>query len=120
MKRLRRTYRRKIMKRKKFRERAIVLGTTAAITLGTGAALNKTLAKEKPLTHQLLVSRDKDADFLADTEETAIGYLPFTTDQNRNETPDGIELARHCLAVIDKLPVYVPGPMMPVIQGIIL
>ncbi len=114
MKRLRKAYQRQARKRNKFRRRAIAAGTAAAITLGTGASLNKALAKDKPLTHQLSVSRDADADLLADAEEAAIGYRPFIADQNRNETPDGIELAQHCSALIDELPIYVPGTMMPI------
>ncbi len=114
MKRLRRAYQRQNSKRNKFRKRAIAAGTAAAITLGAGAGLNKALAKDKPTTHQQPVSRDADADLLADVEETAIGYRPFITDQNRNEVPDGVDLAQHCAAVINELPVYVPGTMMPI------
>ncbi|MHC4440288.1 MAG: hypothetical protein ACYS3S_23310, partial [Planctomycetota bacterium] len=114
MKRLRRAYQRQAAKRNKFRRRAIAAGTAAAITLGTGAGLNKALAKDKPLTHQLPVSRDADADLLADTEETAIGYRPFIADQNRNEVPDGVDLAQHCAAVINELPAYYPDTMMAI------
>jgi hypothetical protein len=116
MRRLKRAYQRKAQKRNKFRKRAIAAGAAAAITLGAGAGLNKTLAKEKPvtITHQLPVSRDADVDLIADAEETAIGYRPFIADQNRNEIPDGTELAQYCFAVIDKLPAYFPGTMMPI------
>jgi hypothetical protein len=125
MRRLRRAYQRQATKRSKFpctrsgtgfRQRAIAAGTAAAITLGAGAGLNKALAKDKPITitHQQPVARDADADLLSDREETAIGYRPFIADQNRNEIPDGIELAEYCAAVINKLPIYVPGTMMPI------
>lgn len=114
MKRLRRAYQRKATKRNKFRRRAIAAGTAAAITLGAGAGLNKALAKDKPVTHQLPVSQDADADLLSDREESAIGYRPFIADQNRNEIPDGIELAQYCAAVINELPIYVPETAMPI------
>ncbi len=114
MKRLRRAYQRQTSKRNKFRKRAIAAGTAAAITFGAGAGLNKALAKDKPVTHQQPVARDADADLLADAEETAIGYRPFITDQNRNEVADGVDLAEHCAAVINALPAYYPGTMMPI------
>jgi hypothetical protein len=123
MRRLRRAYQRKTQKRNKFtctrsgtgfRRRAIAAGTAAAITLGTSAGLNKALAKDKPVTHQSPVSQDADADLLSDHEETAIGYRPFITDQNRNGIPDGIELAQHCAGLINELPIYVPETAMPI------
>jgi len=116
MRRLRRAYQRQATKRSKFRRRAIAAGTAAAITLGASAGLNKALAKDKPdtITHQQPVSRDADADLLADAEETAIGYRPFITDQNLNQVADGADLAQHCAAVINKLPAYYPSTMMPI------
>ena len=114
MKRLRRAYQRQNSKRSKFRQGAIAAGTAAAITLGAGAGLNKALAKDKPITHQQPVSRDADADLLSNAEETAIGYRPFIIDQNRNEVPDGVDLAQHCAAVINELPAYYPDTMMPI------
>ena len=116
MRRLKRAYQKKAQKRYKFRRRAIAAGTAAAITLGAGAGLNKALAKDKPgtITHQLPVSRDADKDLLSDAEETAIGYRPFIADQNSNEVLDGVELAQHCAALINELPIYVPGTMMPI------
>ncbi len=116
MKRLRRAYQRQNSKRSKFRQRAIAAGAAAAITLGAGAGLNKALAKDKPdtITHHQPVSKDADADLLADAEETAIGYRPFITDQNRNQVADGVDLAQHCAAVINELPYYFPGTMMPI------
>ncbi|MHC4538574.1 MAG: hypothetical protein ACYS74_02175, partial [Planctomycetota bacterium] len=89
-------------------------GTAAVITLGAGASLNKAVGVSKPDGHQLPVSQDADGDLLAGAEETAIGYLPFNSDQNRNAVADGVELAQHCAAVIDKLYLYVPGTMMPI------
>jgi hypothetical protein len=93
-----------------------VAGTAAAITFGTSAGLNKALAKEKQgtMTHQQPVSLDADADLLADAEETAIGYRPIITDQNRNEVPDGVDLAQHCAALIDEMPAYYPDTTMPI------
>ena len=114
MKRLRRAYKRQTSKRNNLRRRAIAAGAAAAITLGTGAGLNKALAKDKPLTHQPPVSLDADADLLSDAEESAIGYLPFISDQNRNEVADGVDLALRCAAVINELPSYFPGTMMPI------
>ena len=125
MRRLKRAYQKQAQKRNKFpytrsgtgfRRRAIAAGTAAAITLGAGAGLNKALAKDKPgtITHQLPVSQDVDKDLLSDAEETAIGYRPFIADQNSNEVLDGVELALHCAALINELPIYVPGTMMPI------
>jgi hypothetical protein len=114
MKRLRRAYQRKTQKRNKLRRRAIAAGTVVAITLTAGAGVNKIIAKDEPVTHQRPVSQDADADLLSDREEAAIGYRPFITDQNRNEVPDGTELAQHCAAVINELPIYVPETAMPI------
>jgi len=65
--------------------------------------LNKALAYT-PDNHELTVAQDVDADLLADAEEFAIGYRIFKADQNRNEIPDGVELAKRCAAVINQLP----------------
>jgi hypothetical protein len=116
MKRLRRAYQRQTRKRNKLRKRAIAAGTAAAITLGAGAGLNKALAKDKLITHQQPVALDADTDLLSNAEETAIGYRPFITDQNRNEVPDGVDLAQHCAAVINELPAYDPGTVMPILN----
>ena len=113
MKRLRRAHQRRIKKSRKLLQKAITAGTMAAITLGT-AGLNKTLAAFSPDQHQQIVSQDADADQLANAEETAIGYRPFNSDQNRNEIPDGVELAKRAAAVISELPVYIPGTLMPI------
>lgn len=118
MKRLRRAHQRRIKKsqkplRGKLRQKAIAAGAAAAITLGT-AGLNKAIADNPPDPHQLIVNQDADADQLAGTEEIAIGYLPFNSDQNLNEIPDGVELAKRAAAVIGELPIYIPGTLMPI------
>ena len=121
MKRLRRAHQRRIKKSRKLslrgrltvRQHAITVGTVAAITLGT-AGLNRAIAVQSPDQHQLIVSRDADADLLADNEEFAIGYRSFDSDQNRNEIPDGVELAKRAAAVINELPIYIPGTAMPI------
>ncbi len=62
----------------------------------------------EPNDHQLPVADDSDSDLLSNKEEFAIGYQPFNDDQNRNQTPDGVELAKRCAAVINELPVSDP------------
>ena len=114
MRRLRRAHQKKTIKRDKLRRRAIAAGTAAAITFGAGVTFNKALAKDIADGHQQPVSRDADADLIADTEEVAIGYQPFAPDQNKNAVPDGVELAKHCAAVINDLYTYFPGTMMPI------
>jgi len=104
MRRLRRAHQRGVRKRRKFKQRAIAAGTAAAITLGTGLSLNKALAGHTPDKHELPIGQDADADLLANKEEIAIGYRVFKPDQNRNEIPDGVELAKRCVAVIEQLP----------------
>ena len=104
MRRLRRAHRRQAKKLKKFRRRAIAAGTAAAIALGTGVSFNKALAGDMPDKHQLSVSQDADRDLLTNMEELAIGYRVFKPDQNRNQIPDGMELAKRCAAVIEQLP----------------
>jgi hypothetical protein len=107
MRRLRRAHQRnarqEAKQRKKFRQRAIAAGTAAAITLGAGVCLTKALA-HTPDIHELPVSQDADADLLADAEEVTLGYCPFDPDQNRNEIPDGVDLAKYCAADINELP----------------
>jgi len=107
MRRLRRAHqkhaREQAKRRKKFKQRAVAAGTAAVITLGAGVSLNKALA-HTPDEHELAVSQDADADLLANKEELAIGYRVFEPDQNRNEIPDGVELAKRCAADIDQLP----------------
>ena len=104
MRRLRRAHQRQAKKRNKLRQRAIAAGTAAVITFGAGASLNKALAGDKPDKHQLPVSQDADADLIANAEEIAIGYRPFNYDQNRNQIPDGAELAKRCASVVEELP----------------
>jgi hypothetical protein len=112
MRRLRRAHQRGVRKRRKFKQQAIAAGTAAAITLGTGVSLNKALAGfpqsgvpgHTPDKHELPIGQDADADLLANKEEFAIGYRIFKPDQNCNEIPDGVELAKRCAAVIEQLP----------------
>lgn len=118
MKRLRRAHQRSMKKSQKLRQHpwtrgAIAAGTAAAITFGV-AGLNKVLAGHSTDQHQLIVGGDSDADQLADVEEFAIGYRPFNSNQNRNEIPDGVELAKRTAAAIEDLPSYVPGTLMPI------
>ena len=118
MKRLRRAHQKRVQKSSKPRQRswargAIAAGTVAAITFGM-AGLNKALAGHSTGQHQLIVGGDSDADQLADVEEFAIGYRPFNSNQNRNEIPDGVELAKRAAAAIEDLPSYVPGTLMPI------
>jgi hypothetical protein len=112
MKRLKRYHQRQIKKNSKFKRRAIAAGTAAAITFGIGTSLSKARAEYTPDSHELAVSQDADSDLLANREEAAIGYQPYAADQNKNETPDGAELAQRCVAVVNNLPVYVPGTKM--------
>ncbi len=104
MRKLIRAHNRQTRERKRFKRRAVAAGTAAAITLGAGVSLHKALAAYTPDLHELSVSQDADADLLANTEELAIGYHAFKGDQNRNETPDGVELAKQCGAIINQLP----------------
>ena len=107
MRRLRRAHQKQVLKqvkkRKKLKQRAIAAGTAAAITLGAGVTLKKALAYI-PDPHELPVKNDTDADLLADVEETALGYRVFNPDQNRNQIPDGVDLAQRCAAAIEQLP----------------
>ncbi len=103
MRKIRRNQKRQA-KRRRFAKRTLAAGAAAAITLGAGAALNKAAAGPTHDAHQTPVARDADADLLADREESALGYLPFNPDQNRNLTLDGVELARRCAREIEKLP----------------
>lgn len=104
MRKLRRARQRHARKRRKLKQCAIAAGTTAAIALGTGISLHKALAAHTPDPHQLPVAQDADADLLADSEEAALAYLDFEPDQNRNGTPDGVELAKLAAADINDLP----------------
>ena len=115
MRRLKRAYQKNKSKRKSLKHKALTAGTAAAITLGTSAGIHKALADTQPVPdqHQIAVHDDSDFDLLTDVEEFAIGYQPFNSDQNKNQTKDGVELAQHLASVIDQLPVYLPGTMMP-------
>jgi len=109
MRRLKRAHQRdareQAKRRKKFKQKAIAAGAAAAITLGVGVSLNKALA-HTPDIHELPVSKDADWDLLADKEEITIGYPLFNPDQNRNEIPDGVELAKRCFTDVNNLPVW--------------
>jgi hypothetical protein len=104
MRRIRRAQQRHAKRGKRFRQQAVAAGTAAVISLGAGASLNKACAQYTPDKHQLAMAHDADSDLLADKEEVAIGYLPFHGDQNRNDIPDGAELAKSCAAAIANLP----------------
>lgn len=108
MRRLRRAHQRHTIqqarRRKKFKQRAVAAGTAVVITLGAGASLNYALAQYTPDKHELAVSKDADWDLLADKEEVTIGYQPFNPDQNDNNIPDGVELAKRCFTDINDLP----------------
>jgi len=90
--------------RRQFKQRAIMAGVAVAITLGTSVSVSKALNGDPPDLHQLPVAQDADTDLLADSEESALAYLASNSDQNRNGTADGIELARLCAADINDLP----------------
>ena len=63
-----------------------------------------------PNAHQLPVDAgDLDEDFLADSEELAAGYNLHDPDQDNDITPDGIELAKQCLEIVNQLPPYEEG-----------
>ena len=51
---------------------------------------------------------DQDGDWLADSEELAIASNLHDADQNDNLVPDGIDLARRCAEIIDRLPTLDP------------
>lgn len=57
--------------------------------------------------HRPPVQPDADADLIADPEEIELGSNPENADENSNQTPDGIDLARQTAAQIAALP---PGP----------
>jgi len=109
----RRTRQKLIRKRRSFKNRAVVAGTAAAISLGAGVSLHKAFAAYTPDIHQLVVPKDVDADLLANREEFAIGYQVFRADQNRNGIPDGVELAMRCAKVVAQLPEYYPPGAPP-------
>jgi hypothetical protein len=118
MKKLKRAYRKNAKLRKSFRYKAIRTGAAAAITFGAGAGLHKAFAGDVqavvPDLHQIAVNNDSDNDLLSDSEEIAIGYEPFNRDQNKNAISDGIELAQRVAKIIEDLPLYIHGTMMPI------
>jgi hypothetical protein len=99
-------------KRKKLKQRAVSAGTAAMITLGAGVTLNITRA-HIPDPHELSVSQDADGDLLADNEEIALAYLTFESDQNRNQIPDGVELAKQSFTDVNDLPIWDPSSGLP-------
>ena len=71
MRRLKRAYQRNAKKQNKLRRRAVTAGTIAAITIGTGASLNKAIANNtQPWRdeHQLPIRLDADLDLLRNTD----------------------------------------------------
>jgi hypothetical protein len=108
MRRLRRAHQKHTRENRKFKRRAVTAGVAAAITLGTAAITNKALAADPPDQHQLPVAQDADADLLADSEEATLAYLDFNPDQNRNGTPDGVELAKYSFTDVNDLPLWDP------------
>lgn len=54
--------------------------------------------------HRLSVQPDADADLLSDGEEAELGTDPANPDEDRNQTPDGVDLARLLAAKINALP----------------
>ncbi|MHC4623926.1 MAG: hypothetical protein ACYS4W_08490 [Planctomycetota bacterium] len=56
-------------------------------------------------------TNDLDGDLMADGEELAAHFNLYDPDQNQNLTPDGVELAMQCAAVIEALPVQGVDPI---------
>ncbi len=54
-------------------------------------------------------ARDLDGDLLADSEELAAGLNLYDADQDGDLVPDGIQLARRCAEIIDRLATVEPG-----------
>ncbi|MCK5861458.1 MAG: hypothetical protein KAH38_03170, partial [Candidatus Hydrogenedentes bacterium] len=53
--------------------------------------------------HWLPVENDPDGDFLTTEEEELLGMRPDIPDQNRNQIPDGVDLARRLSSKIESL-----------------
>ena len=121
MRKLRRAHKRHTIRearrRGKLRRRAVTAGTVAAIAFGTGAGM-KIADAYAPDSHQLPVGDDSDGDWLADSEEVALAYLPFNPDQNKNQIPDGVELAKQSFVDINDVPVWDPDSGRPQPQGL--
>ncbi|MHC4478508.1 MAG: hypothetical protein ACYTEL_22970 [Planctomycetota bacterium] len=67
-----------------------------------------------PNEHQLpLYTDDLDGDLMDDAEELSAGYNLHDPDQDKDITPDGIELASQCAEVIDGLPLVDPNDPPP-------
>jgi hypothetical protein len=89
---------------RRFKRRVVTAGAAAVISLATQAGLADPPVLSPADKHQAVVGADADQDLLTDREETALGYLPFRNDQNRNGSLDGPELASRCAQVIAGLP----------------
>ncbi|MGC8989566.1 MAG: hypothetical protein ACP5MD_05545, partial [Verrucomicrobiia bacterium] len=61
--------------------------------------------------HWLEVPSDIDSDLLSDQEETDIGMDPRCTDHDKNQVPDGADLARATAAEIEGLPTQPTAPV---------
>jgi hypothetical protein len=105
MRKLRRARQRHARTTRRLGHSIVTAGTAAAISLSAGAAQPAVTPDVAP-SHQTPVHQDTDGDQLNDREELAIGYHPYNADQNQNQIHDGVELARHVAAIIDRLPVY--------------
>jgi hypothetical protein len=57
-----------------------------------------------PDAHVGAIDNDKDGDYLADAEEQALETDPAVGDENRNSSPDGMDLALQLSASILKMP----------------
>ena len=104
MRRLRRAYGKYTKANRVFRRRVITMGAAAAVSIAGGASAAGPVIPVGD-RHQMIAAQDADRDFLADREEQAIGYQPFSADQNGNTFPDGIELAAYCADAISRLPI---------------
>ena len=111
MRKLRRAHKRQARKAEKLKQRALAAGTAAVIVFGAGMAANHARAAYSQ-DHLLPVAQDTDADLLTNAEELAIGYLPFDPDQNGNQIPDGVDLAKSCAAITNQL-TFGPHPTDP-------
>ncbi len=104
MRKLARAQARHARANRRFKHHIMAAGTAAAISLAIPAGLADPPIPSPANKHQVVVDADADNDLLSDREETALGYLPFRNDQNRNETLDGAELAFRCAQAAAKLP----------------
>lgn len=90
-----------------------VVSTLLGAAWATGLPAQQIMPPEPqgpPDPHHLPVSEDRDADYLSDREEYAVGFLPLVSDQNGNEAVDGVELARRCHRIVMSLPAQEDAP----------